>query len=536
MSSITEFLKNQTIFLTGVTGFLGKVMLWKALNEAGESIKIFVMVRPSKEGNAKKRLEEVFSTRIFDELLQSKPFVRERVIAIEGDITQEGFGLSEEDRKTIELETTMIIHSAATTKFTENLKLAVDINVLAVRRVITLAKNCPKLVSMVHISTCYVAADKPNEPIIHEQLYPLKVSPNEIIEKVANMTLKEADDKTNELIHPFPNTYSFTKALGEHLLFAERGDLPVCILRPSIVTAALQEPLPGWIDVLLGPAGLFVATGVGALRVMKGSNQNIADFVPVDIVCNAILAAGWRNVKLAQEFPEVFPKNIPIYQVASSVANPLKWLWPESIVAAYFSRHKPKRSFGYPYAFFCNSDIGFAMSNWILHFVPAFFVDGMRLLQGKKTFMVKAAKRLNRAVHSLTHFTVNNWYFSCQSMEKMLTDLSETDAKLYNINIKNLDWDSYFMTFCHGMRMYLLKDDEEPTKPSEKQQQQQQQEKRGFFQSIMHNMRSYLLIISLGCLIYFFRQNYWILRLRAKQIRQAVLNVAQKMTVQRLTA
>jgi len=460
-------------------------------------------------------------------LLQSKPFVRERVIAMEGDIMKEGFGLSEDDRKTLEQETTMIIHSAATTKFTENLKLAVDINVLAIRRIIDLAKNCPKLISLVHISTCYVAADKPNEPLIYEQLYPMNVSPYEIINKVANMTLKEAEDITNETIRPFPNTYSFTKALGEHILHAERGNLPVCIVRPSIVTASLHQPLPGWIDVLLGPAGLFVATGVGALRVMKGSTENIADFVPVDIVCNAILAAGWRNIKLAKESPELFPRNIPIYQVASSVVNPLKWLWPRSIVASYFVRYKPKRSFGYPFAFFCSSDLGFVLSNWILHFVPAYFVDGMRLLQGKKTFMVRAAKRLNKAVHSLTHFTVNNWYFACHSMEKMIADLNEEDKKLYNMNMKNMDWDSYFITFCHGMRKFLLKEEEESIKPSEKKQLP---EERGFFKSLLDHMRSYLLIISLGCLVYFFRQNLWILRLRAKQLRKVVQNATHRLT------
>ena len=93
---------------------------------------------------------------------------------MDGDITKEEFGLSLENRQIIERETTMIIHSAATTKFTENLKLAVDINVLAVRRVLQIAKRCTNLKSMVHISTCYVAADKPNIPLVHEHIYPMK--------------------------------------------------------------------------------------------------------------------------------------------------------------------------------------------------------------------------------------------------------------------------------------------------------------------------------------------------------------------------
>ena len=52
-----------------------------------------------------------------------------------------------------------------------------------------------------------------------------------------------------------PNTYTYTKALAEQLLERECGDIPLAIVRPSIVTAALKEPLPGWIDNLNGPTG-----------------------------------------------------------------------------------------------------------------------------------------------------------------------------------------------------------------------------------------------------------------------------------------
>ena len=40
----------------------------------------------------------------------------------------------------------------------------------------------------------------------------------------------------------------FTKAMGEQILTAERGDVPLAIIRPSIVEGAWQEPFPGWIE------------------------------------------------------------------------------------------------------------------------------------------------------------------------------------------------------------------------------------------------------------------------------------------------
>ena len=49
---------------------------------------------------------------------------------------------------------------------------------------------------------------------------------------------------TTKLIGDKPNTYTYTKHLGEALLVAEGSDLPFAIIRPSIVTAAWMEPMP----------------------------------------------------------------------------------------------------------------------------------------------------------------------------------------------------------------------------------------------------------------------------------------------------
>ena len=59
------------------------------------------------------------------------------------------------------------------------------------------------------------------------------------------------------LIGKMPNTYAYTKGLTEYLLQEECGSIPLAIVRPSIVTAALNEPIPGWVDNLNGPAGKY---------------------------------------------------------------------------------------------------------------------------------------------------------------------------------------------------------------------------------------------------------------------------------------
>lgn len=57
------------------------------------------------------------------------------------------------------------------------------------------------------------------------------------------------DDETLNTIMPKligtkPNTYTYTKQLAEFMLVQEASDLPLAILRPSIVTASWKEPFP----------------------------------------------------------------------------------------------------------------------------------------------------------------------------------------------------------------------------------------------------------------------------------------------------
>ena len=51
------------------------------------------------------------------------------------------------------------------------------------------------------------------------------------------------DVMTPKLIHPRPNTYTFTKALAEHVILEAAENLPCCIVRPSIVGAIWRGPI-----------------------------------------------------------------------------------------------------------------------------------------------------------------------------------------------------------------------------------------------------------------------------------------------------
>ncbi|XP_072876342.1 POTE ankyrin domain family member G-like [Chlorocebus sabaeus] len=62
------------------------------------------------------------------------------------------------------------------------------------------------------------------------------------------------DEITPKRIGDWPNTYTYTKALGEMVVQQESRNLTIAIIRPSIVGATWHKPFPGWVDNLNGPS------------------------------------------------------------------------------------------------------------------------------------------------------------------------------------------------------------------------------------------------------------------------------------------
>lgn len=51
-------------------------------------------------------------------------------------------------------------------------------------------------------------------------------------------------------IHGWPNTYVFTKTMGEMLMQQSKENLSLVIIRPTIVSGTYKEPFPGWVEDL----------------------------------------------------------------------------------------------------------------------------------------------------------------------------------------------------------------------------------------------------------------------------------------------
>ena len=90
--------------------------------------------------------------------------------------------------------------------------------------------------------------------------------------------------------------------MAEHLLVERnKTNIPLCILRPSIIGATLAEPFPGWTDSIGLVSGLILIAGMGLLRELPGKLNNIGDLIPVDIVVNQILASIPSAIRQARE-------------------------------------------------------------------------------------------------------------------------------------------------------------------------------------------------------------------------------------------
>ena len=88
----------------------------------------------------------------------------------------------------------------------------------------------------------------------------------------------------------WPDAYAYTKALGERALAETRGDVPVSIVRPSIIESALAEPYPGWIRGFRMAEPVIISYARGLLKEFPGLPEGVVDVIPVDFVVAAALA------------------------------------------------------------------------------------------------------------------------------------------------------------------------------------------------------------------------------------------------------
>ncbi|KAL7025497.1 hypothetical protein ACKWTF_013495 [Chironomus riparius] len=291
MITIPEFYSNRDIFITGGSGFVGKVLIEKLLRSCSGLRNIYILMRTKRSKTIDERLEEIKNMALFSGLMETNPKVFNKLVPIEGDVTVVGLGITDESRALLK-DISVIFHSAASVRFDENYKTAIILNTKGTHEVIEFALTLKNLVSFVHVSTTYCY---PDHHFIDEKLYPVPGDWQTTIKIVENV-----DDELLECFMPIynnfkPNSYVYAKALSEHVCESYKNKIPITIVRPSIVVGTEMEPIGGWNDNFNGPVGLLTACGLGIMRTMYASNKALLNCVAVDVVGKTLIVVGWKN-------------------------------------------------------------------------------------------------------------------------------------------------------------------------------------------------------------------------------------------------
>lgn len=288
---IVNISKSQ-ILLTGVTGFVGKVVLETLLRRREELklAKVYVLIRPQKEMDAAERLRKVMISPCFSNLA---PGWEQYVEVVAGELTQPDLGIAADERAHLQSQLTEIINCAASVEFDLPLADAAQANITSALNVLAFAKQSPALKSFVNVSTAYVSPHAGDQVSVPEALVNLPFDPELVYQQILDGS---ADAAALMAQSGHPNTYTLTKCLSEHLLARRRGDLPLAIVRPSIISASWQFPKPGWIDSYAAFAGFVSLIGMGLLRSVAANETTILDVVPCDEVANSIVrTAFWQE-------------------------------------------------------------------------------------------------------------------------------------------------------------------------------------------------------------------------------------------------
>lgn len=450
LTDLKTWYTNKNIFITGGSGFLGICLLEKILRCIPETGNIYLLLRPKKDKDIKERLEEIKKNLVFEKLLENKSVedAFAKVIVIAGDVGQPDLGLSDADKKTLTENVNVIIHSAATLDFKETLKMNVDINLLGTRRCLELGKQCRNLNVFVHVSSAYVNSFLKD---CKEVIYDLAQDPEHIINLASSHPEAELEEMTPSLLGEHPNTYTFTKQMAEHAVREHEAIFPCTIVRPSMIVGAWKEPTPGWTISKNGPQGFLMGAAKGVIRRLPVGKELVYDYVPVDIVVNELLVAGFHAGVTST-------KEVQVYHATSSCRNPFRWSSVEDKVNTYLHRYPLVSAVWYPHLKFVPSVQRFKISAFFVHFLPAIILDAVMAVTGGRPILKKLHANVNASLDRLEKFIFNEWAFQSDRSEGLQKWLSPADQRSFNVGLEGLDWPDYFDDLTQGARRYLNKE------------------------------------------------------------------------------
>ncbi|XP_056693158.1 alcohol-forming fatty acyl-CoA reductase isoform X2 [Spinacia oleracea] len=157
-------------------------------------------------------------------------------------------------------------------------------------------------------------------------------------DKTIRQMMKDLGNQRAKL-YGWPNTYVFTKAMGEMFVAQLRGNLPVVIMRPTIVCSTIKEPFPGWVEGVRTIDSVAVTYGKGSLSFFPAGRYSVLDLIPADMFVNSMIVAMKAHINQA---------SLTIYQVGSSYRNPVTFNELHDFHFRYFTKNPWSNRQGIP--------------------------------------------------------------------------------------------------------------------------------------------------------------------------------------------
>ncbi|XP_061342398.1 fatty acyl-CoA reductase 3-like [Gastrolobium bilobum] len=488
MRSITQFLQEKHVLVIGATGFLAKIFVEKILRVQPHVKKLYLLLRATDAESATRRLHnEIIRKDLFRLLKENhgakfNNFISEKLTLVPGDISLEDLNLKDSIlREEICNQIDVIVHLAATTNFDERYDVALGINTFGVKHVLNFAKNCIKLKAFVHVSTAYVCGER--EGLITEDPCQLGVSLNGFPGLDIDVEKKVVEEKLNQLreegateddirmamkdlgmkratMYGWPNTYVFTKAMGEMLVGSLKENMSIVIVRPTIVTSTYREPFPGWVEGVRTIDSLIVAYGKGKLTCFLADIEAVFDVIPADLVVNAILTAMVAHANQPCD---------TIYHVGSSLANPIRYLNLKDYSFRYFTAkpcvNKEGKHVKVGKVTILNSMTSFQRYMFIRYLLP---LKGLELVnaafcqyfQGMYLDINRKINIVMRLVDLYKPYLFFSGIFDDMNTAKLQIAARQggVEMDLFYFDPKMIDWEDYFMNVhIPGIVKYVFK-------------------------------------------------------------------------------
>jgi thioester reductase-like protein len=244
------------IFLTGSSGYLGSYIAAGLLT--GHSEEVNLLVRAKSEQEARERLWS--SLQLHFEFPEFLEYVHSRVRIFRGDLTNERFGLSDDDYHELVDTTGSLIHCAASLN-RKSEKQCLNVNLRGTLEVIQLARRAQNrngLRRYSHVSTVAVAGMRKDEVVTEDA----------------------AIDWSRSDYDPYARTKKFCEHMANQLL----PDVPRTIFRPAIVLGDSRRPETSQFDMVQAFDVL------ARMPVLPLRPHDRIDIVPANYVGKAIVA------------------------------------------------------------------------------------------------------------------------------------------------------------------------------------------------------------------------------------------------------